>query len=573
MQKQEIINVLREVRDSHIIWVKQGKIIVDGINLDRLEEPVAYDECDFSHWCESSKNKISAFSWFDEVQEIHTKLHQVHSDLFFGSIRKYKPKTINELVESFELLKTESKSFKEKLDQAESDLYKMSDDNFEDLVIKSNSDYVAPITENSSISEESEDNTSQDLDHKIDATTNHPNTEIKETEEHSRKQSDHDSMMNNIDIDIYDNYRNPFDELESVVAVSVETSNEHEAIEENKIIDTEFVLSKNEIHEMIPMINTDVNIKRRISLKEQNIIQLQQEKELILLEVNHLEQTQNLTQKSVEQLEQYYASKQEEVELEQKDNGGFIAFKNNAKKQVEDELIDIQEKQSTLNKNIQDLEKQNIEDELEQDEYNKEVSLVKQFEDLKSNKNRSLEELQIYKKSREEDLVKLKEQLLLLEEEITGMDQDIDQKQQVLLDLEEKETLKNKERSSQKAEQDKSKHERNDKIADMQEELDQLSEDEQEKHTELNTIVFQIDELNKNGSTLLEANSDELIDLEQQQELKRKKLSKTDALKSSKHEEIKDIEILIIGLERSLENLKIEQKQIEEDESELATTE
>lgn len=574
MQKQEIINVLRELRDSHVSWLRQGQIILDGINLDRLEEPVGYDECDFSQWYISSKNKTSAFSWLCEIQEMHENLHQSYNDLFFGSIRKYKPKTISELIKGYEDLKSVSKVFKEKLNDTESKLHKMSDASFEDLVAKSHSDYVDSTMKNSSDStiENPEDNTVKDTDNSeaIESITENTVAETNEIEEHSNKQSD----MQEIDINLYGNYQNPFDNLESIIAVkngiSIQTEVESLEIEEHEAA---FVSPNIESINVVSATNVDVNIKKSISLKEQNIIQLKQEKELIALEVNHLKQTQKLTEKSVEQLDQYYASKQQEVELEQKDNGGFIDFKNNAKKQVEDELNDIQLNKSTLNSKINDLEKQNIEHQLEKDQHEKEVSITKKFEELKTNKNIDLEKLQDYKKSREDDLVKLKEQMLLLEEEIVGMNQDINNKQQDLVNLEEKETLKNEERSSQKSEQEKSELKRNDKIVEMKKNIDQLSDDEQTKQIELNTVVFQINELKNNSTTLLEANSDELANLEKQQERKRKSLLETETSKSSKQEEIKDIEILIIGLERSLKKLKIEQNQIEQDVSELATTE
>ena len=58
MNKQEIINVLQEVLITHETWADQGQVLIDGINLDRLMEPVKLNECDFSIWNETNKNNI-----------------------------------------------------------------------------------------------------------------------------------------------------------------------------------------------------------------------------------------------------------------------------------------------------------------------------------------------------------------------------------------------------------------------------------------------------------------------------------------------------------------------------------
>ena len=557
MEKKSIISAIHDVRTSHVLWVKQGKIIVDGVNLDTLQEPTEFSECEFTLWCESNKSNVSAFSWFKELQQIHQKLHQSYSDLFFGSMRKYKPKTMNELMEGFESLKSESTSFKEKLDKVESELYQMSDVSFNNLVTKS---LFYDEIESVNVSDV---NVSKPTDIEEPLTAE---TEVLET-----KQLGDDQKMQVVDINRYDSHRNPFDELESMRTIT-EVTQSDSAKEKEKVEDSD-AESAGDISAAVTD-NKDVNpiklsasgVNRHVSLKEQSIIQLQQEKEFSKLELAHLEETQKLTQQSVEQLEQYYALKQQEIELEKLDNGEFIEFKANAKKQAEDELADIEEKKSTLKHDITDLAKQNVEDQLEQEEDQKEVSIEKQFEELKLNKAKNLKELQEHKEVRKKDLVELREQVLLLEEEISDMDQDIDIKQQAILDLEEKEQLKNEERSIQLIEQEKIQQERNASIIDMQKELDQLSDQEQIKRTELDTINFQVEELNKSNALILETNSEELKDLELQQERKREKLLETEDSKSSKLAEINDIDIRIADAERSLVDLKSYQRQAEQAE-------
>jgi len=593
MEKQEIISFIEDVRVSHDDWLEQGKIILDGLNLDRLEEPVRYSECDFSHWCASNKNKVSAFSWFEELQQLHEQLHKTYSDLFYDSMRKYNPKTMGELLELFESLKSESVLFKNKLDEIESELYKISFDSFNDLVEKSESDHVTQAVENSAVKtdEDISHNIVEDAAHKIvkvsdvieliDAdssdTTNNKISEDIVTDFLAIKLVADSQAMQDIDICLHDEKQNPFDELESLEPIkSVE---QHDSIK----MDDE-VVAELEVEDIAPLttdakdviqsLNASANINRQISLKEQSLVQLKQEKELSKLELSHLDETQKLTQKSVEQLEQYYSLKQEEIESEQTDNGGFIEFKTQEKQQVEDELTDIEEKKSVLKNDIEDLEKQNIEDQLEQERKQKETSIVKQFEELKLNKNKHLKELQEHKKVRENDLTKLKEQKLLLEGELSGMEEDIDRKQKDLLDLDGKEQLKNEERAVQRAEQEEIQQQRTDTIIDKQKELVQLSDEEQVKQNKIDTINFQVEELNNDNELMVETNSDELKELELQQKQKRGKLLETEKLKSTKQAIISDIELHIQSAERSLEKLKVDQDQSEADQSdsELVTT-
>jgi len=558
MNKQEIIDVLNDVQEAHRTNLRQVKIILDGVNLDKLDEPLLYIETDFSLWFESNKDKICAFSWSNEIPKFIEGIHKNYSDLFYGSMRKYNPKTLSVLVEESDLLKDDSELIASKIDKIQSELYQMSDRAFDELVAKSLDDFETKSFESDNVSDGD-----KDLD-------------INES----------DKGMKHIDINKYDGYRNPFDALETLNTIENSDDEElngaaKESAAEN-FDQTEIAEDKTEVIELSTVIIDEkneildltraANLNRNISLKEHNILQLKQEKELIQLELNHLEETQKLTQQSVEQLEQYYTLKKEEAVSEQSDNGGFIDFKIEAKKQAELELAEIQDQQSSLQTTITDLEQQNVEDEIQQDKSEKESSIEKQFEELKNNKNKEVDELIETKETKESNLVKLKEEMALLEKEISEVSDDIDSKKQDLLDFEEKEKLKNEERVLLKAEQEKIKQDRNETIVEQQKELDHLSDEEQTKQIELDTINFQIEELEKSKSEIQEINSDELKNLEQQQEEKQQKLRETEELKAAKQAEIKDMDIRIIGVERSLADLKAEQMDSEEETEENSVT-
>ena len=526
MQKQEIINILQDVRDSNKEWIKQGKIIVDGMNLDLLEEPVDAEDSDFSKWCDLNEDKVSSFSWFEELQLKQQEIHEAYSDLFFGCMRKYKPKTRNELMDDYELLCTKTELFKDTLNDIESQVNEMSDKDFDDSMTNSE-------------------------------------TEVSEVEQENDTDTEE---MQTINIDKFDDSQNS--EPETIAL--------HESVDEeikDTMEDVDSSIFDKNLDEVNLAAKSLANASRKISLKEQSIVQLQQEKELSKLELSHIEETQKLTKQSIEQLDEYYTLKQEEIELEKTDNAGFIEFKTNAKKQAEADITAIEEKRLSLTKSITDLEELNHDEQLKQEENKKEVHVEEQLEELKSNKITSLKAFKESKKARENDLEKLKEQVLLLEEELSDMESDIEKKELDIAELEEKEQLKKEERLERQAEYEKAVEERNISILDMQKEIDDLSEEDKLKNTELQTINFQVEELKKSNIVVNETHAEELRDLEIQQQSKREKLKKADDLKSAKLDEIKDLDIRITGLERSIENLKSESNEEKQNEKELETNE
>ena len=593
MKKQDISNIIKDVRNSHDSWMIQGRIILDGINLDRVEEPVDHTECCFGQWCESNKNKILALPPLEQLEQLHQEFHETYKHLFFDSMRKYNPCTMDQLLERFEALKDTSAEFNTKLNEVEAELFSLSDEGFDELIEKSIRSYEQNIKNNSSecsskcssnnkASDESADEATinevtenETTEVNADIEFEDPNSEI-EFEEfqlddtdtispNNEKSSKEGQDMQDIDINEYEVIdQNPFDELESVNPVIIKPQNnldklskKDEPIEVSEKVsfakpDQSKIKNADVLLELVQPMN------RMISLKEQNIIQLKEEKELTKLELAHIESTQDLTQKSLDQLEKYFILKQQEIDVEQENNSNFLDFKNKAKTEIEEELTEIKDKKSSLKNDIQDLEKKNVEDDIKLEETNKKGVIEKQFEELKRNKNISLNDLLDHKKVRENDLAKLKEQVLLIEEEISEVNDNIDKKQKDLLDLEEKESLKNSERNKQKEEIAIVQAERNETITNIQKEFDSLDEDQQVKQIELDTINFQVEELNKNNSLVESNNSDEIKDLVLQQEKKQEKLSETEKLKQSKQSEITDIDLRIVAVERSLEKLKLE---------------
>ena len=520
MQKQEIINAIQSVCESHINWVEQAHLIVDGINLDELKAPDLYIESEFCIWSKLNDKQLTAYSSFQKIKGIHEKLHQTYSDLFYGTMRKYKPIAKTDMMNCFEILESESQSFIELANNIKTDLNQMSENDFDFMISKGS-----------------------------------------EVKQDSIKLSDKNVMIEQIDIKNYESDENPFDELESIVPTT--SSVIKDSLNQNIKEDANKSETDSHIKSVIHTENTALNIKRDISLKEQSIIQLQQEKAFISLELEHLDQAQKLTSQSLKQLEKYNSKKQAEINNDQADNVSCIHLKSE-KKKAEQEIAVIEENRIYLRNEINDLEKLNNDDAQSLEKDIKEASIAKQFDELKKNKNNNLEEIKEHKKVRENDLLKLKQEVLSLEKELDEMSLDIESKNHDLLTLEEKEKTKNQEKSIRKEALEKTRLKRNDAIIDIQKVLDKLSNDHNDKKSELKNIECQIDELSRSQTTLSEIHSDEFKDLEKQQQNKRKKLLETEELKSSKQEEIKDIEIRIIGIERSLDIIKENQTDLDE---------
>ena len=532
MNKQEITSIFEEARASHKYFLIDGQVLLDGINLDRLEEPVKHEDCDLTHWCKSHVDEISTFPWFQELKVSHTNLHNKFSVLFYESMRKYNPKTFDQLLERFEALKSESETFYSKLDEIESEIMLMSEDEFN----KTMSDHAQEL----------------------------------------------DKSMQSIDIDKYEDdiKVNEAEQLDKVVYTtddvdSAEGLGNSEKYDSNNNTDKKRTMTyesnNDEKDYIVPEIKSAnlETIKTHISLKEQNINQLQQQKKLSELELAHLEETQKLTLQSAEQLENSFNLKQQEIELDHKDNDRLITFKNNTRTETLESLNDIAESTQLIREQMQDLEKQILEGQIKQESDKSSISIAKQFEELKHNKNKDLDRLKQHLQIRKLDLKQLQDQMLLLEEEISEMEMDVSKKKQDMTDLEEKEITKNEESALQIAEYERVQNEQEDSVKDKQVELDALLLKDQEKQKELEVIDFQISELNKSNVLLDKGNAETLTDIEKQKLEKQKTIAEIDKLKAAKQSEIDGIEKTISQAEDSL----VEMKSTQVDEEELAVAE
>ena len=533
MDKQEIISILQQARVSHDILLNDGQVLIDGINLDKVEEPIKCDDCQFSHWYVEHESKISAFTWFQELKETHINLHNKFSVLFFESMRKYSPKTLDQLLVRFEALKSEADLFNAKLDEVEEELEHMPDTEFSKFVSSQ------PTTDDNSFQkidiEEYED--ALVVDEQLELVKELDEENVKHTSAHSSNSEEGNSSDTN-----------------GQEPVSAELTISDMGIPKNNLSDTKNYSKNQSVSNKNPE-SADIHI----TLKERNIVQLQQEKELSQLELVHLENTQKLNVQSAEQLEQSFILKLKEIEIDKNDNDNLLAFKNNTRKDALTGLNEITDTERNLKNLIEDLQMKSEEAQLKQERDISNISITKQFKDLKHNKNKDLNTLLQHLELRKVDLQQLKSQLLLVEEEIADMEMEKLKKQQDMSDLEAKEHVKMEQNNQQLAEQQKLEDERQNSINARQKELDVFLKLDRQKQRDLESIDFEIQELQKNNKLSDKASSNELEDLQQQHQERDDKVEEIDRLKESKQAEINEIDKNIEKAERSLAKLKSSQ--------------
>ena len=614
MNKHEIVNALNDVLTIHDNWANQRSLIADAINLDGLIEPVDYEETDLQIWLKANKSSISAFSWYKELQQSHVKAHYSYSDLFENATRKYNPKTRDDLLQEFELVTKDISELKHTIEKIEKDITEMSDILYLDFVLKSNAinrknelestndnneldtqeDHNEAMTvdsvdnKNETITEvddiESndsvEDNTKkldeanelvseEDVKTIINDEFTETNAEFKENDSNDENNSNDVSdsnEMQKIDINEFEKINKVKTQLEidsktMLLGKKLEQASEKSNLETSTSNESPAINSaklKSDYESIKSNFNAKDNLQRHIELKEQNLKRLQSEKELFEQELNHLEETQKLSQQGINQLEQHLSLKQEEVELEQLDNEKLLEVNSHERDQKIQQLEIIEKQKVELKNEIIELEQENIKDELVQEDIKKKPSIEKQFDAVKSNKVNELDSLKTLLNDKNNALIKLKEQVLALADEVADIEDDIEMKQQSIDDLEEKEKSKNEERALKLEANASIIYERNQTINSHNDKLDVLTQDASNAQKELNELIINLEKVKKTISSIEDINDSEIEEIEAQQLERQNKLTEVYNQKVSKQSEIDEIQKRIDEAESTLKELKSE---------------
>lgn len=618
MTKQEIIKTIHNIRISHAAWASQEKVIIDAINLDQLIEPDDYLSSELYTWLDKNKKNLLCFSWYQEFKEIHAKLHHNYSKLFYATLRKYNPQTREELASDFKLLEADLLDFNNKIFDIDNQINAMSEVGYLDTVLKSNAEFRKnKVTDENDIEIDKSENNQykpiyktnldetndsdkagllskieaidiDETDYKIVSVTDaEVEVETEDAVEETKTaeaeiEADLEEIKSEDEIEtekikdekIETTFESNNEALEKIDINEYleETDNIPESLHDNTLTDKKSTLVGSSTESTIDaelmnndhsdpkiirkVLNAAGNLTKHISLKEQSLEQLLKEKELSELEFKHLEETENLSRQGLDQLHKNIALKKQEFELEHLDNLKLLELNTEERDKTQNILNDIEDNKTTLKNEIVELEHQNVEDQLNIEDFQQTTEIEKQFETLKRNKNIDLNSLEEHLALRKNDHEKLKKQLSLLEEDISEIEGELSSKKKSILEIEEKEQIKIVERSDELKGKENLINQRIETIKEKQNKLDQISNEVELARKELRDFNIHLEKINKTIEFSEKDNKAEITNLEQQQIRKKENLSITEENKAQKQHEVEEIQDKLKVVEKALKELQ-----------------
>ena len=82
--KAEIISNLRMAKTSHMRWISDVQILIrlGDINQAKATIPVNFTSCDFGKWYYGEGQKLSNFSEYLDIEEIHQSVHDTYLQIY-----------------------------------------------------------------------------------------------------------------------------------------------------------------------------------------------------------------------------------------------------------------------------------------------------------------------------------------------------------------------------------------------------------------------------------------------------------------------------------------------------------
>ncbi len=517
MNKEQVVAIIQSAHQSHQKWVEHGKILIDGFNLDTAEVPVKTIDCKFGMWLDAEGSEMRQFPWYQEIKELHEKTHKSYSILYFESMRKYNPKTRIELIECFEDLENNSNELLIKLEETQKYLKNIFDTEFEEILCKTDH----PASQSDVSDEESQENSGKT------AVTDLNSEPVQITKEHSNRGN---AEMLYIDINDMQQESIPQSIPQSLTA------------------------------------STDP-FQQRTYLKQQDIKQLEQEKELTQLELKQLKERKKLIQQGIQQLEQYYLLKNQEIELWQSENNAIetqkLDLSNNKQQQLDQLKKQIQKKQLELDQlEVVDLKLDKMKHETDE----LEIQQINQIEEQKQIKHADIKQLQKQLDIRHTDLKQLKAQVILVEQDIADLEEQQKGKNEDLVKLAEQLTIKSQQHEQQALEQQKLDQHKLEVQQEKQHELRQLEQQQELVKDEFNAINQEIRDLNQKSTEDKLFKQKEQREIEEQQEIKQQALDKIEKGQQLKKQELEELELKKKETQQSLERMIDDHKQFETNE-------
>jgi len=87
MNKNEVIQHLREAKTAHIKWVQKAKLLINGVDIKENAIPVDSTECAFGKWFYSDAQKLNALSnnpleCMQHIEKLHFDLHDTYLKIY-----------------------------------------------------------------------------------------------------------------------------------------------------------------------------------------------------------------------------------------------------------------------------------------------------------------------------------------------------------------------------------------------------------------------------------------------------------------------------------------------------------
>jgi len=87
MEKENIVEHLRNAKAAHIKWVQKAKLLINGMEVKEDSIPVDSTECKFGKWFYSDGQVLNALSnnpleCMTKIERLHFDLHDVYMNIF-----------------------------------------------------------------------------------------------------------------------------------------------------------------------------------------------------------------------------------------------------------------------------------------------------------------------------------------------------------------------------------------------------------------------------------------------------------------------------------------------------------
>jgi hypothetical protein len=82
LEKDDLIEVIRKAKSSHIRWRSYAQALVDGVPLGEDRAPVSHTDCRFGLWYYGEgKEQLGTVQAFRDIEQPHAELHSIYAQI------------------------------------------------------------------------------------------------------------------------------------------------------------------------------------------------------------------------------------------------------------------------------------------------------------------------------------------------------------------------------------------------------------------------------------------------------------------------------------------------------------